>query len=412
MTEKVMGSVLLDLLIVLDITNSMKPYMESAKDNIIEICSILRESNHLKNENGLRVGLLAYHDYPNDPTDKYSVVIPHPFTTDLKVMQDYLAQLTTRNGFDKPEAFCTALEYAYDTMEDEWRPQALKVIIVVTDAGPHGINEKYDRWSNAGGGPPGMEIRDPLEIANEMAASGFSLFVLACEPTLGRTTRYAIDFYKAISSLSLGAFCSLTDSKMLATVIIGLVLERVELRGLSIAYRDEIWRRIFQDKQSFDDVVDEVHKLLSSENTQVTAMDMGNMYNDFPEAMENYRAFVGSNTITEARKLLKEVGGLRHNPRAMKTIQNQDKNKGNSYEVTVYFQNTGSNIMQLRYFDSRSGEMRGESFVANGHIRTMEFIINIPVNFVLVCGRDKKHFNRTFTQESNIDIEQIFSQTE
>lgn len=99
----------------------------------------------------------------------------------------------------------------------------------------------------------------------------------------------------------------MTDSKLLATVVIGVVLERLDLKRLTLQYRNEIWKRIFEEGCSFDEVVEEVHKKLSSQGTQVTTMQAGNIYNDIPAAMENYKAFLSSESLAEARSSLQEV---------------------------------------------------------------------------------------------------------
>lgn len=132
---------------MLDATGSMGSYIDSAKNNIIEICSMLRASGRLQRDGALRVALLAYRDYP--AKDKFDVVEYHQFTEDLQVMKGYLAPLKAEGGADAPEAFGTALEYAYDNIED-WRNEAMKAIIVVTDAAPHGINENGDSWPDGG----------------------------------------------------------------------------------------------------------------------------------------------------------------------------------------------------------------------------------------------------------------------
>ncbi|KAL5493018.1 hypothetical protein ACEPAI_4466 [Sanghuangporus weigelae] len=147
-------------------------------------------------------------------------------------IKGHLAPLKAEGGHDDPEAFGTALGCTCDELAD-WRDEALNVIAVATDAAPHGMNQKGDSFPDVG--PPGINIRCAIELAGDMAFMGFSLlFVLACEPTLGKTTEYVIDFYKAITTLTLGIFCALTNSKVIAAVIIGVVLERAGLKRLSL----------------------------------------------------------------------------------------------------------------------------------------------------------------------------------
>ena len=145
---------------MLDVTESMGQYIDSAKEKVIEICSILQASGRLRNEDGLRIGLLAYRDY--DP-DSGKVLEPFGFTADLEEVKKNLATLTPKGGDDLPEAFNTALAHAFDDFEG-WRDNSLKVIIAVTDAAPHGILEAEDRLASKGS-PPGFKRRQAY-IAN------------------------------------------------------------------------------------------------------------------------------------------------------------------------------------------------------------------------------------------------------
>ncbi|KAL5513805.1 hypothetical protein ACEPAH_4206 [Sanghuangporus vaninii] len=400
---------LLDLLIILDSTESMESYYETAKGSIIEICSMLRASERFKRDSSLRVGLLGYRDYSVEANslDKYSVVFPHPFTEDFDFLKINLASLKPEGATGRTKALATALEYAYDEIDD-WRDDSLKVIMVITDAAPHGINEKDDNFPH--GGPAGMSIRDPLDLVRDMAASGFSLFFLGCEPTLSTTTEYATDFYKAISTLTQGVFCSLTDSRLIASVIIGLLLDGVDIKRLSLRYREEIRKRIFEDGQTVEEVVNEIHEVLSREyvSTTITQVDKNN--DGLFATEENFRAFLASETLAEARELLKRVPGAHRNLMPMHQ-STPSLHSITRLAVYVRFKNTGSNIMELRLFDAESGDMKGQLIVPNGHVMIRRFIINIPINFALVCGRFTKNFSRTFDRDTEIDVEQLFCQS-
>lgn len=118
----------------------MGPYIQSAKDSIIEVCQLLQDSGRIQKQGGLKVGLIAYRDYP--PQDQTYITKEFPFTEDINEMHKNLSELTAEGGGDIPEAFCSALESAYKMKG--WRRSAIKVIVVVTDAPPHGIGEMDD----------------------------------------------------------------------------------------------------------------------------------------------------------------------------------------------------------------------------------------------------------------------------
>lgn len=166
----------------------MGHYIESAKNTVVEICSILSAPGRLRDYEGLQLGLVAYRDYPAEENE--FVVKPHAFTYDMKEMERYLAPIKALGGGDRPEAFNTALEYAFTRMTG-WRDEALKAFVVITDAAPHGIRERDDSLPD--GSPKGNynifrssytwltapcqgeTVSDPIKLAREMVFQGYSI---------------------------------------------------------------------------------------------------------------------------------------------------------------------------------------------------------------------------------------------
>ena len=63
----------------------------------------------------------------------------------------------------------------------KWRSNALKILIVITDAPPHGLCPD----SSGDGFPNGCPLkRDPLDIARKIKKKGVILYSVLCQPSL------------------------------------------------------------------------------------------------------------------------------------------------------------------------------------------------------------------------------------
>ncbi|KAH8107493.1 hypothetical protein DFH11DRAFT_1181496 [Phellopilus nigrolimitatus] len=391
---------ILDLLFVQDTTGSQGPYIVGARNSILEICHLLQASGKLRKDKGLRVGLLAYRDYP--PEDQTYITKPYEFTHDLDIMKRNLGELTAEGGGDDPEALSAALECALNMKG--WRTDATKVIVVVTDAPPHGIGERGDSFPN--GAPDGVEAADPLGTARLMAENSFTLFILACEPTLSKYYSYATDFYKALAKITSGATYALTDPRLLSACIIGSALEGIELQALSRRYQEDIAQRIFVKKEPIDKVIEEVHSLMLGSQQKVTTVDAGRVYKDSPVAEHNCDVWITCQTIADARGKLKRVPGSRFTP-AYNNSTITTSSAREFYKVKVTVKNTGSKIIVMKTFDS--GEQKlSEKVIKCNHMYTLDFDINTPYNFVLECERTSKPFSRTFSAEVDLNVHEIF----
>jgi hypothetical protein len=115
----------LDLVVCLDTTESMGPYIDDLKKNL---GPILRA--RVSSYSSFRIGVVLFKDYwPDDYiTRKY------PFTSDVAVFERTLRGVSVAGGKDVPEAEFEAL-YAAAT-EFDWSADRRQVILV-TDAPPH-----------------------------------------------------------------------------------------------------------------------------------------------------------------------------------------------------------------------------------------------------------------------------------
>jgi Mg-chelatase subunit ChlD len=118
-----------DLLLAIDTTGSMGDEINYLKS---ELRSILTDIRRTHPGLDIRLGLVAY----KDEGDVY-VTRTHPFVSSLDAMQSNLQALSAEGGGDYPEAMDLALARA---VSQDWRPDAVKSLLLVADAPPHDEN--------------------------------------------------------------------------------------------------------------------------------------------------------------------------------------------------------------------------------------------------------------------------------
>jgi hypothetical protein len=115
----------LDLVICLDTTQSMEPYIEEVKKNL---SPLVRE--RAAGFKSFRIGVVLYRDYW---PDEY-ITKKMPFTSDIAAFDKYVRGVTVFGGMEIPEAVYEAVYAAAG--EFDWKADARQVI-VVGDAPPH-----------------------------------------------------------------------------------------------------------------------------------------------------------------------------------------------------------------------------------------------------------------------------------
>lgn len=71
-------------------------------------------------------------------------------------MKNWLAGLSATGGGDGPEAQAAAMG---DALKMPWRSDAEKVVVLITDAPPHGIGDSGDFWPQ---GSPDSKRPSPI----------------------------------------------------------------------------------------------------------------------------------------------------------------------------------------------------------------------------------------------------------
>ncbi len=131
---------------VLDATSSMQRFIDQARDRVKSIVSDIVQSGNWSSSD-LRVGLIAFRDHPQKDRlgneQSYDFVSKSfGFYDDPEEMKTGLGKLEASGGGDGPEAQCDALD---DALNASWKDDATKVVVLVTDSPPHGIDEYGDK---------------------------------------------------------------------------------------------------------------------------------------------------------------------------------------------------------------------------------------------------------------------------
>lgn len=208
----------LDLVICMDSTGSMGSYIYQAQKSVKEIVTKIQQEEKCD----VRFSLIAYRDHP--PQDETFVTKVFPFTTDIDEMKAYVDSLSARGGGDGPEAVTAALD---ELLKLPFRPNSAKVAILIADAPPHGLEPSGDGFPN--GDPEG---RDPLQIAQQLAAHGVVIYPVGCEPALGAYT-FARDFMCNLAEITDGQAIPLKSAQLLPQVILGGAEEEITIELLS-----------------------------------------------------------------------------------------------------------------------------------------------------------------------------------
>jgi len=129
----------MDLVLVLDATDSMNPHIRNAKQRLQDVLKVVTALVP-----NLRIGMVAYKDYG----DEYgpSAVKPLPLTADANVVRAFLDGIVAGGGGDEPEPIHAALRAAMDQKGMKWIGGRKWVIILVGDSTIHasGRQEAFD----------------------------------------------------------------------------------------------------------------------------------------------------------------------------------------------------------------------------------------------------------------------------
>ncbi|GAA5989427.1 hypothetical protein JCM11641_007901, partial [Rhodosporidiobolus odoratus] len=272
----------------------------SATKNIELICENIVQSGSLESADCLRIGLIAYRDYP--PQDNSYITKSFPFTSSVPTMKEQLKSLYASGGGDGPEAVTAGIKAA---MELDWRPEATKMAVLIADAPPHGIGEYGDGFPQ--GGPDG---EDPLILTRAMAQAGIPLFVVACEPALSGY-QYGLDLFRAFTVITSATLVPLTTAALLSHVIVGAALEHLEMEKLINEVGQAVAERIHAGMQTVDDVARELHERLLLRGEETKQLRFESIHRETDETRHNVEVFVNAPDLQSAKPQLQKIRGSR-----------------------------------------------------------------------------------------------------
>ena len=177
----------LDLLFIMDITNSMDVYLDQVKRQVLDIIhEIRKECAGIE----IYIGFIGYRDFSDldfgesyinlELTEKYENIIQN------------IKYLKAEGGGDIPEDLCGALEFA---KEKQWKGKS-RFAILVTDSPCHGRKYYDDTTENFDNYPDGdREGRNIEEYIKFLAENEISVFCLKVSPSTDKMFKIFEEIY-------------------------------------------------------------------------------------------------------------------------------------------------------------------------------------------------------------------------
>jgi len=138
----------IDVVFLIDSTGSMNDEIREVKMHIENIVSEVQQGSPTPN---VRIGVVAYRDYPNQ--EREYVFLKSRLTSNLESSMNFLRSIEAQGGGDHREAVATGM---HEAINMNWYDSAKKIVFLIGDAGPqrvydnqydYGRGEKYD-WKD------------------------------------------------------------------------------------------------------------------------------------------------------------------------------------------------------------------------------------------------------------------------
>jgi hypothetical protein len=166
----------IDLAFCVDLTTSMTGFLAAARARMLDLLAGLRDAADAH----LRVAVVGYQDYGRGGV----AVRAHPFSPDpagVRRVLDDLRVIPNADNTDAAEAVFAGLLACLDELE--WRPHAVRLIVLVGDAPPHACGaaaspfpDRFPEADPSGQTLPGMSAR--------VEEAGITLHALGMVPSV------------------------------------------------------------------------------------------------------------------------------------------------------------------------------------------------------------------------------------
>ena len=180
-----------DIVFVLDVTESMQPYIDAVKQNVIDFAKDLQANNR-----DYRLGLVTFEDYVVSAAPDCNCEYRNSMTSDVHKFTEWVNGLHAGGGGDIPEDQLDALQYAAGF---PFRPNAEGIIIIVTDAPPHhrgdmSASSQHDQafWDHH---PHGTDVTNLVgsDVAATMKKNGITLYAVVPPPFIAPEYQEIVD---------------------------------------------------------------------------------------------------------------------------------------------------------------------------------------------------------------------------
>jgi FHA domain/von Willebrand factor type A domain len=169
-----------DIVFVMDVTESMQPYIDAVKQNIIQFAQDLAANNR-----DYRLGLVTFEDYVVSKYPDCNCEYRNTMTSDVQKFIGWVGTLHAGGGGDIPEDQLDALAYAASF---PFRPEAQGIVIITTDAPPHHDGDGSADTQHAQAfwdhHERGVQVTDQTgdKVAALMQKNGVTLYAVAPPP--------------------------------------------------------------------------------------------------------------------------------------------------------------------------------------------------------------------------------------
>jgi hypothetical protein len=180
-----------DIVFVLDVTESMQPYIDAVKQNIISFARDLAANNR-----DYRLGLVTFEDYVISKYPDCNCPYRNTMTSNVHQFIDWVSGLHAGGGGDIPEDQLDALAYAASF---PFRPEAEGIIILVTDAPPHHAGDGSEYTQHDQGyhdhHPGNTQVTDLTGDATAalLKKNGLTLYAVAPPPFIAPEYQKIVD---------------------------------------------------------------------------------------------------------------------------------------------------------------------------------------------------------------------------
>jgi len=249
----------MDLVLVTDATGSMCKCIAEAAKALQDVAAVLSQLMTT-----LQVGVVAYRDHLDKET-----IDAMPLTGDIGAVRKKLQSIKAYGGGDHPEAMALGLKEANGLFANG--SGAMKVLVLVADAPPHGFGAAHDSYPQ--GDPSGC---DPLREMCALKEAGVMIYTVGANIQDDVITK---DLFIHMAETTGGKAVALNDTcgDQLGLLISGAGKEVIGLTELSQAANPDAVQQIVDQR-----IRDEQKAL--EEEIDSLALDDEDAYNEAREA--------------------------------------------------------------------------------------------------------------------------------